>query len=99
RRMAKTINFGIIYGQTAFGLAKQLKISRGDAQKFIESYHKSYPGIGEFSEKILNFAREKGYVETLTGRRRYIPDIHSKNFPVRQFAERTAVNSPIQGTA
>ena len=99
RRMAKTINFGIIYGQSAFGLAKQLKISRTEAQKFIDAYFKSYPGIKTYTEKALAEARESSMAVTLTGRRRFLPDIHSKTMPLRQFSERIAVNSPIQGTA
>jgi len=99
RRMAKTINFGIIYGQTAFGLSKQLGISRGEAQQFIQSYMRSYPGISEFSFEAVEKAKSLGYSETLTGRRRPIPDIYSKNVPMRNFAERIAVNTPLQGTA
>lgn len=99
RRLAKTINFGIIYGQTAFGLAKQLKISQPDAQRFIDAYHKCYPGIEVYSTRAIEEARKTGFVYTLCGRRRRLTDIHSKNYPLRQFAERMAINSPIQGTA
>ncbi len=99
RRMAKTINFGIIYGQSAFGLAKTLGIPRGAAQKFIDAYFATYPRIRAYMDRVVEEAREKGAVTTLTGRRRPMPDIHSKNPALRQFAERTAINSPIQGTA
>ncbi len=99
RRAAKTINFGIIYGQTPFGLARTLKVSRTEAQKFIENYFKSYPKIKDYLDSMIDLARKKGFVETLTGRRRLLNDINSKNPPLRQFAERMAVNSPLQGTA
>ena len=99
RRMAKTINFGIIYGQTAFGLSKQLHISRGEASAFIEAYFQSYPGIRAYNDGAIEKARSTERVVTLTGRSRLLPEIHSKNVAVRQFAERTAINSPIQGTA
>jgi DNA polymerase-1 len=99
RRAAKTINFGIIYGQSAFGLSKTLRISRTEAQSFIENYFKSYPQIKNYLESMVELARKNTYVETLTGRRRWLRDIHSKNPPLRQFAERMAVNSPLQGTA
>lgn len=99
RRMAKTINFGIIYGQTAFGLSKQLGISRTEAQQFINAYFATYPGIGAFTEEAVSRARKTGFSETLSGRRRPIPDILSKNVPMRLFAERVAVNTPLQGTA
>ncbi len=99
RRLAKSINFGIIYGQTPFGLAKTLGISRKDAQNFIEQYFKTYPGIKEYMTESIQKAKSDGYAETLFGRRRFLPALHSKNAPIRQFAERTAINSPIQGTA
>jgi DNA polymerase-1 len=99
RRAAKTVNFGIIYGQTAFGLSKTLGIPRGEAQKFIDAYFATYPGVKRYMEEAVKEARESGAVTTLVGRRRPIPDIHSKNPAVRQFGERTAINSPIQGTA
>lgn len=99
RRIAKTVNFGIIYGQTAFGLAKTLGIPRSEAQKFIDTYFLTYPGVRRYMDEAIEQARASGSVVTLTGRRRRIPDIHSKNPAMRQFAERTAINSPIQGTA
>jgi DNA polymerase-1 len=99
RRMAKTINFGIIYGQTAFGLSKQLGISRGEAQAFIDAYFLTYPGIKTYMEESVKNARETGYAETFSGRRRPLKDIASKNVPLRLFAERVAINSPLQGTA
>jgi DNA polymerase-1 len=99
RRMAKAINFGIVYGQTAFGLAKTLGVSRGQAQAFIDEYFRTYPGIREYMDRIVDSARKLGLVRTLTGRKRPLPDIHSKNPSLRNFAERTAINSPIQGTA
>jgi DNA polymerase I len=99
RRMAKAINFGIVYGQTAFGLAGALQIDRRQAQNFIDGYFKTYPKIKGFMESLIEGAREKGFVKTLTGRVRFLPDIHSKNPSLRNFAERTAINSPLQGTA
>jgi DNA polymerase-1 len=99
RRAAKTINFGIIYGQSAFGLSKTLKISRTEAQSFITNYFKSYPQIQDYLKNMVEEAKKNSYVETLTGRKRFITDIHSKNPALRQFAERIAVNSPLQGTA
>lgn len=99
RRQAKTINFGIIYGQSAYGLAHQLKISRTDANKYIEQYFTEYPGIKQYLEKIKEFARANGYVETLLGRRCYIKSINDSNMAIRNFAERAAINAPLQGTA
>lgn len=99
RRRAKTANFGIIYGISAFGLAQQLDCSRQEAKELIDGYFKAFPGVISFIEKQKSIAREQGYVETLFGRRRYLPDIHSHNSVVRSFAERNAVNAPIQGTA
>ena len=99
RTRAKAVNFGIVYGISDFGLAKQLDISRGEAGRYIESYFKRYTGVKKYMEDMVALAREKGYVETLFGRRRYLPDIHSRNFNLRGFAERTAINTPIQGTA
>ncbi len=99
RRMAKTINFGIIYGQTSFGLSKQLGISKTQAQVFIDNYFKTYPGISEFSKKAVQIARDTKTVRTLAGRVRPLPEIDSKNVPLRLFAERSALNSPLQGTA
>lgn len=99
RRIAKTANFGIMYGISAFGLAQRLKISRGESKKIIDEYFGNFPAINSFIESALTFARENGYVETMFGRRRYIPDINSHNVNVRLMAERTAVNAPIQGTS
>ncbi len=99
RRMAKTINFGIVYGMSPYGLAKELKIGRREAKAFIERYFERYPGVKAYMERIVAEAREKGYVETLFGRKRPLPDIKSPNRVAREFAERTAINTPIQGTA
>ena len=99
RYKAKSVNFGIIYGQGAFGLADNLGISRTEAKNIIDNYKKEFSGIAEYMESTINFAKEKGYVETLMGRKRWLRDINSANFTVRGFAERNAINSPIQGTA
>ena len=99
RRIAKTVNFGIIYGISAFGLAKQLKITRTEAQKYIDSYLKNYPGVDKFMKSSVELARKNGFIETLLGRKRYIPDIDSNNKNTREFAERVAINAPIQGSA
>jgi len=99
RRNAKTVNFGIIYGISAFGLSQRLGIGRSEAAQLIEQYFATYPRIKAYMTEIVDSAREKGYVETLLGRRRYIRDIHSANATVRGFAERNAINAPIQGTA
>jgi DNA polymerase I len=99
RDRAKTINFGTIYGQGPVSLARQLGISRDDAERFIDSYFARFAGVRDYLEKMKETAREKGYVETLLGRRRYVPEIRSRNPGVRGFGERTATNSPIQGTA
>lgn len=99
RRKAKTANFGIIYGISAFGLAQQLDCSRSEAKALIDGYFAAFPQVIAFIENQKQFAREKGYVETLFGRKRYLPDINSHNSVVRSFAERNAVNAPIQGTA
>ncbi|MEO5667687.1 MAG: DNA polymerase, partial [Bdellovibrionota bacterium] len=99
RSAAKAINFGIIYGQTPFGLAKSLGIERNKAKKFIDDYFKTYPGIRSYMDKTLEEAQRLEKVTTLAGRVRYLPDIKSKNVMMRNFAERTAINSPIQGTA
>lgn len=99
RRAAKAVNFGIIYGQTAFGLAGSLGISRTEAKEIIENYFTQYPGIKKYMDDTINYAREHGYVKTLKGRKRYLADINSSNQTVRGFAERNAINSPIQGTA
>ncbi|NBO58035.1 MAG: DNA polymerase I, partial [Chitinophagia bacterium] len=99
RYKAKSVNFGIIYGQGAFGLADNLGISRTEAKTIIDNYKKEFSGINDYMESTINFAKEKGYVETLMGRKRWLRDINSSNFTVRGFAERNAINSPIQGTA
>ncbi len=99
RRHAKAINFGLIYGMSAFGLAKQLKIERGDAQEYINLYFARYPGVKRFMDETRELARERGYVETVYGRRLYLPEIRSSNHARRQYAERTAINAPMQGTA
>lgn len=99
RRKAKSANFGIIYGISAFGLAQDLNIERKEAKELIDGYFESFPGVMNFIEKCKEEARQKGYAETLLGRRRYLPDINSKNGTVRAFAERNSVNAPIQGTA
>ncbi|MDZ4809185.1 MAG: DNA polymerase I [Bacteroidota bacterium] len=99
RYKAKSVNFGIIYGQGAFGLADNLGVSRTEAKEIIDNYKKQFPGIQKYMDDTINFARENGYVETLMGRKRWLRDINSANFTVRGFAERNAINSPIQGTA
>ncbi len=99
RRKAKTANFGIIYGISAFGLAQQLDCSRSEAKQLIDDYFAAFPQVIRYIESQKELARQKGYAETLFGRKRYLPDIHSHNATVRSFAERNAVNAPIQGTA
>ncbi len=99
RRFAKAINFGLIYGMSAFGLAKQLHIERGEAQKYIDKYFEQYPKILDYMENTRIFAEEHGYVETIFGRRLYLPEIHSKNMMLRKAATRAAINAPMQGTA
>jgi DNA polymerase-1 len=99
RRKAKTVNFGIIYGISAFGLSERLRIPRREAADIINNYFEKYPGIKKYMEKSIEFAREHGYVETIMGRRRYLPDINSANATVRSFAERNAINAPIQGSS
>lgn len=99
RRQAKTANFGIIYGISAFGLAQQLDCSRSEAKQLIDDYFAAFPRVISYIESQKELARQKGYAETLFGRKRYLPDIHSHNATVRSFAERNAVNAPIQGTA
>ena len=99
RYKAKSVNFGIIYGQGAFGLAENLKISRGEAKEIINNYKKQFPNIQQYMDNTINFAKSTGYVETLMGRKRWLKDINSANFTVRGFAERNAINSPIQGSA
>ncbi len=99
RRSAKAINFGLIYGMSAFGLAKQLGIARKDASLYIEHYFATYPGVQRYMDEVRSLAAENGYVETLRGRRLYLPEIRSRNAMRRQAAERTAINAPMQGTA
>jgi DNA polymerase-1 len=99
RYKAKSVNFGIIYGQGAFGLADNLRISRSEAKEIIDNYKKQFSGIQRYMDSTINFAREHGYVETLMGRKRWLKDINSANFTIRGFAERNAINSPIQGSA
>ncbi len=99
RRSAKAINFGLIYGMQAFGLAQQLNIGRNDAQRYINKYFERYPGVADYMTNIRALAAEKGYVETIMGRRLYLPEIRSRNGMRRQAAERTAINAPMQGTA
>ena len=99
RRKAKRANFGIIYGITVFGLAERLEIDRAEARQLIDGYFETFPKVKEYMEKCKEVAREKGYVETFFKRRRYLPDINSRNATVRGFAERNAINAPIQGSA
>lgn len=99
RRHAKAVNFGLIYGMSAFGLAKQLNVERKQAQTYIDQYFSQYPGVRDYMESTREFAREHGFVETVFGRRLYLPDINARNGNVRQYAERTAINAPMQGTA
>ena len=99
RRAAKAINFGLIYGMSAFGLAKQLNIGRYEAQDYIDVYFARYPGVKEYMDKTREQAHDRGYVETVFGRRLYLPEINSRNGQRRQYAERTAINAPMQGTA
>lgn len=99
RDTAKRVNFGIVYGLTSFGLSRDLKISIEEAQAFIEAYFLRYPKVKDYIEEEIGIAEKKGFVTTILGRRRYIPEIHSKNMAIRQFAQRQAVNTPIQGSA
>ena len=99
RRSAKAINFGLIYGMSAFGLAQQLGITRGQAQSYIDLYFSRYPGVQNYMSSTRELAKDQGYVETLFGRRLYLPEIHSRNAARRKYAERTAINAPMQGTA
>jgi DNA polymerase-1 len=99
RRAAKAINFGLIYGMSAFGLARQLAIGRGEAQDYIDRFFARYPGVKQFMDSTREQAKTRGYVETLYGRRLYLPNILSRNAAQRQYAERTAINAPLQGTA
>jgi DNA polymerase-1 len=99
RRAAKAINFGLIYGMSAFGLGKQLNIGRKEAQQYVDTYFERYPGVKRYMEETKQRARDQGYVETVFGRRLYLPDINARNANVRQYAERTAINAPMQGSA
>ncbi len=99
RNNAKTVNFGIIYGVSAFGLSQQTDLNRTEAKKLIELYYSSYPKLNDYINNQINFARDNGYVETILGRRRYLRNIHSQNAIVRSSSERNAVNAPIQGSA
>ncbi|MCI6874972.1 MAG: DNA polymerase, partial [Parabacteroides sp.] len=99
RRKAKTANFGIIYGISVFGLAERLSISRGESKELIDGYFRTYPQVRAYMDESIRVAKEKGYVETIFKRRRYLPDIHSHNAVVRGYAERNAINAPIQGSA
>jgi DNA polymerase-1 len=99
RRHAKAINFGLLYGMSTFGLAKQLRIPRYQAQTYIDTYFARYPGVKEYMDRTRQTARDQGYVETLAGRRLYLPGIHDRNKMLQQAAERAAINAPMQGTA
>ena len=99
RRAAKAINFGLMYGMSAFGLARNLGIDRGQAQDYVALYFSRYPGVRDFMERMRQQAREQGYVETLFGRRLYLNDINARNQGLRAGAERAAINAPMQGTA
>ena len=99
RRCAKTVNFGIVYGISAFGLSERLGISRSDAKKLIDGYYESYPQMRQYMDETLDQVRKDGFVSTIKGRRRYLPDINSRNAVVRGYAERNAVNAPVQGSA
>ena len=99
RRAAKAINFGLIYGMSAFGLARQLGIDRGSAQRYVDLYFQRYPGVKRYMDETRATAREQGFVETVFGRRLYLPEIRSRNQQMRSYAERSAINAPMQGTA
>jgi DNA polymerase-1 len=99
RRSAKAINFGLIYGMSAFGLARQLGIDRSAAQEYVNLYFERYPGVKAFMERMRQEAHDRGYVETVFGRRLYLPEIRARNAQRRQYAERAAINAPMQGTA
>src|SRR5574340_1807213 len=99
RRMAKVINFGLIYGMSAFGLASQLNLERAAAQAYIDRYFARYPGVADYMQRTREAARSRGYVETVFGRRLFLPEINAKNPQRRQGAERAAINAPMQGTA
>ena len=99
RRRAKAVNFGIVYGISDYGLAQRIHVTRAQAHEFIQNYFKEFPGVKKYIDDTIAFAKEHGYVETITHRRRYLPDINAKSFTRRSFAERTAMNTPIQGSA
>ena len=99
RRVAKTVNFGVIYGQTPYGLSRELKIPQGEAKRYIENYFRKYPAIRRYMDGVIESARKAGYVTTILGRRRNLPDLNATNAAVRNFAERNAVNTPMQGSA
>jgi DNA polymerase-1 len=99
RRSAKAINFGLIYGMSAFGLSRQLEVDRKTAQEYIDRYFERYPGVLKYMDNIRKQAHDDGYVETLYGRRLYLPEINARNKQLQQAAERTAINAPMQGTA
>jgi DNA polymerase-1 len=99
RRSAKAINFGLIYGMSAFGLARQLGITRGAAQQYVDLYFERYPGVKRYMDETRARAKRDGYVETVFGRRLYLPDIRARNRALQQYAERSAINAPMQGTA
>ena len=99
RRAAKAVNFGIVYGISSFGLSRDLGVSRNEAQQYIDRYLTRYPEVAAYQARVILEAKEKGYVETLFGRRRYLPDLLSRNFNLRSFAQRVAMNAPIQGSA
>jgi DNA polymerase-1 len=99
RRAAKAINFGLIYGMSAFGLAKQLGVDRGAAQQYVDLYFARYPGVKHYMDETRKAAREQGYVSTVFGRRLHLPDINARNKQLQQYAERSAINAPMQGTA
>ena len=99
RSKAKTANFGIIYGISSFGLSQRIGMSRSDSKALIDEYFNNYPGVKEYINRMIEHARQKGYVETIFGRRRFLPDINSRNSTVRGFNERNAINAPLQGSA
>ena len=99
RRKAKTANFGIIYGISVFGLAERMNVDRKEAKELIDGYFETYPQVKAYMDKSIEIAREKGYVETIFHRKRFLPDINSRNAVVRGYAERNAINAPIQGSA
>lgn len=99
RRKAKTVNFGVVYGISDFGLARQLGVSRYEAKDFIDKYYEKFPGIRTYMDQVVKDCEDKGYVTTICGRRRDIPEIHSKNHTVKEFGKRAAMNAPVQGSA